>query len=216
MEYELIFTIGHSTHSIENFIKILKMRGITAIADVRSAPYSRFQPQFNREALAQSLSDSGIEYVFVGDSIGGRSQNPDDYENNRVVYSRLKKSPYFENGIERVIAGSEKFKIALMCSEKEPIECHRTLLVGQTLHELGQEVTHIHGDGSLESHSDAIKRLLKLFKLDEPDLFRSDEEILTEALLRQEQKVAFVLGDPVKGRIGFGQLGSSDDWTESV
>lgn len=212
----MIFTIGHSTHSIENFIKILKMRGITAIADVRSAPYSRFQPQFNREALAQSLSDSGIEYVFVGDSIGGRSQNPDDYENNRVVYSRLKKSPYFENGIERVIAGSEKFKIALMCSEKEPIECHRTLLVGQTLHELGQEVTHIHGDGSLESHSDAIKRLLKLFKLDEPDLFRSDEEILTEALLRQEQKVAFVLGDPVKGRIGFGQLGSSDDWTESV
>lgn len=216
MEYELIFTIGHSTHSIENFIKLLKMRGITAIADVRSAPYSRFQPQFNREALTQSLSESGIEYVFVGDSIGGRSQNPDDYENNRVVYSRLKKSPYFENGIERVIAGSEKFKIALMCSEKEPIECHRTLLVGQTLHELGQEVTHIHGDGSLESHSDAIKRLLKLFKLDEPDLFRSDEEILTEALLRQEKKVAFVLGDPVKGRIGFGQLGSSDDWTESV
>jgi hypothetical protein len=103
-----------------------------------------------------------------------------------------------------------------MCSEKEPIECHRTLLVGQTLVELGQEVTHIHGDGSLESHSDSIKRLLKLFKLDEPDLFRSDAEILEEALLRQEQKVAFVLGDPVKGRLGFGQLGASDEWTESV
>ena len=216
MEFELIFTIGHSTHSIENFIQLLKMRGITAIADVRSAPYSRFQPQFNRESLAQSLIDSGIEYVFVGDSIGGRSQNPDDYENNRVVYSRLKRSPYFENGIARVIAGSQNFKIALMCSEKEPIECHRTLLVGQTLVELGQEVTHIHGDGSLESHSDSIKRLLKLFKLDEPDLFRSDAEILEEALLRQEQKVAFVLGDPVKGRLGFGQLGASDEWTESV
>jgi uncharacterized protein (DUF488 family) len=216
MEFKLIFTIGHSTHSIENFIKLLKMRGITAIADVRSAPYSRFQPQFNRESLAQSLTDSGIEYVFVGDSIGGRSQNPDDYENNRVVYSRLKRSPYFENGIDRVIAGSEKFKIALMCSEKEPIECHRMLLVGQTLHELGQEVTHIHGDGSLETHSEAINRLLKSFKLDEPDLFRSDAEILEEALLRQEQKVAFVLGDPVRGKLGFGQLGTSDEWTESV
>ena len=133
-----------------------------------------------------------------------------------MVYSRLKRSPYFENGIDRVIAGSEKFKIALMCSEKEPIECHRTLLVGQTLHELGQEVTHIHGDGSLETHSEAINRLLKLFKLDEPDLFRSDAEILEEALLRQEQKVAFVLGDPVRGKLGFGQLGTSDEWTESV
>lgn len=216
MELRMIYTIGHSTHAIENFISILKKRGITAIADVRSAPYSRFQPQFNREGLAKSLNDSGIEYVFVGDSIGGRSQNPDDYENNRVVYSRLKKNQYFENGIARVIAGSERFKLALMCSEKEPIECHRTLLVGQTLHEMGQQVTHILGDGSLETQSEAIQRLLKIFKLDEPDLFRSDAEILEEALLRQEQKVAFVLGDPVRGRLGFGQLGGTDDWTESV
>jgi len=216
MEFMMIFTIGHSTHSIENFISLLKMRGITAIADVRSAPYSRFQPQFNREVLAQSLTDVGMEYVFVGDSIGGRSQNPNDYENNRVVYSRLKRSPYFENGIARVIAGSEKFNIALMCSEKEPLECHRMLLVGQNLHELGQQVAHINGDGSLESHSDAIKRLLKMFKLDEPDLFRSHAEILEEALLKQEQKVAFVLDAPVRGRLGFGQLGASEDWTESV
>lgn len=90
MGQPVIYTIGHSTHSIENFIKLLKSRGITAIADVRSAPYSRFQPQFNRELLTKSLKDSGIEYVFVGDSIGGRSSNEDDYENGRVVYSRLK------------------------------------------------------------------------------------------------------------------------------
>ena len=77
----MIYTIGHSTHSLQDFIALLKSRGITAIADVRSAPYSRFQPQFNREALAKSLNDSGVEYVFVGDSIGGRSANEDDYEN---------------------------------------------------------------------------------------------------------------------------------------
>ena len=212
----MIFTIGHSTHSIEYFIDLLKVQGITAIADVRSAPFSRFQPQFNREALSQSLIEAGMEYVFFGDSIGGRSQNPNDFENNRVMYSRLKKNPHFANGLDRVIAGSEKFKIALMCSEKEPLECHRMLLVGQTLHELGQQVTHIHGDGSLESHSEAIKRLLKILNLDEPDLFRSPAEILEEALLKQEQRVAYVLDDSARGRLGSGLLGASDDWTESV
>lgn len=212
----MIYTIGHSTHSLEDFIELLKSRGVAAIADVRSAPYSRFQPQFNREALTKSLSDSGIEYVFVGDSIGGRSANEDDYENGRVVYARLKQNDCFENGIRRVIMGSEKYKLALMCSEKEPIECHRTLLVGQTLFEQGVSVTHIHPDGTLESHENAIQRLLRSFKLDEPDLFRTDEEIVADALLRQEQKVAFTLGDPIKGKLGYGQLGGADEWTESV
>jgi uncharacterized protein (DUF488 family) len=211
----VIYSVGHSTHTVQDFIKLLKSRGITAIADVRSAPYSRFQPQFNREVLTKSLKESGIEYVFVGDSIGGRSSNEDDYENGRVVYGRLKKSDNFESGLERVVLGSEKYQLALMCSEKEPIECHRTLLVGQTLFERGISITHIHGDGTLEKHEDAIQRLLKIFKLDEPDLFRSDEEIVAEALLRQEQKVAFTLGDPLKGRLDSGQLGEPEEWTES-
>ena len=212
----MIYTVGHSTHSIQDFVKLLKSRGITAIADVRSAPYSRFQPQFNREALAGSLNESGIAYVFVGDLIGGRSTYEDDYENGRVIYARLKSNDSFENGIQRVILGSEKYKLALMCSEKEPIECHRTLLLGQTLFEQGIPVTHIHGDGTLERHEDAIQRLLKIFKLNEPDLFRSDGEIVAEALLRQEQKVAFTLDDQVKGRLEYGQLGETEDWTESI
>ena len=211
----MIYSVGHSTHTVQDFIKLLKSRGITAIADVRSAPYSRFQPQFNREVLTKSLKEFDIEYVFVGDSIGGRSSNEDDYENGRVVYGRLKKSDNFESGLERVVLGSEKYQLALMCSEKEPIECHRTLLVGQTLFERGIPITHIHGDGTLEKHEDAIQRLLKIFKLDEPDLFRSDEEIVAEALLRQEQKVAFTLGDPLKGRLDSGQLGEPEEWTES-
>jgi len=211
----VIYSVGHSTHTVQDFIKLLKSRGITAIADVRSVPYSRFQPQFNREVLTKSLKEFDIEYVFVGDSIGGRSSNEDDYENGRVVYGRLKKSDNFESGLERVVLGSEKYQLALMCSEKEPIECHRTLLVGQTLFERGIPITHIHGDGTLEKHEDAIQRLLKIFKLDEPDLFRSDEEIVAEALLRQEQKVAFTLGDPLKGRLDSGQLGESEEWTES-
>ena len=162
------------------------------------------------------MKDSGIEYVFVGDLIGGRSTNEDDYENGRVVYSRLRNSDNFENGLQRVVLGSEKYQLALMCSEKEPIECHRTLLVGQTLFEREIPVTHILGDGTLETHDHAIQRLLKIFKLDEPDLFRTNEEVISEALLRQEQKVAFTLGDPVKGRLGSGQLGESEEWTESI
>jgi uncharacterized protein (DUF488 family) len=212
----VIYTIGHSTHSVQDFIVLLKSRGITGIADVRSAPFSRFQPQFNRETLANSLNDSGIEYVFVGDALGGRSANEEDYENGRVVYARLKQNDRFENGVQRVILVSEKYTLALMCSEKEPLECHRTLLVGQTLFEQSVSVTHIHANGTIESHENAIQRLLKSFKLDEPDLFRTDEEIVRDALLRQEQKVAFTLGDPVKGKHSYRQLGSADDWTESV
>lgn len=212
----MIYTIGHSTHTIDEFIKLLKSRQINAIADVRSTPYSRYQPQYNRESLAKSLEEAGIVYGFLGDSLGGRSKNQEDYEDGRVVYSRLKKNWYFQNGLERAIEGAKKFKFALMCSEKEPIDCHRTLLVGQTLFEMGEEIIHILGDGKLENHADAIQRLLKLHKLDKPDLFRSDVEILEEALLKQEHKVAFVLGDPVRGRLGFGQLGATDDWTESI
>ena len=216
MERSLIYTIGHSTHTNEEFIKLLNLRQITAIADVRSTPYSRYQPHFNREILQKTLADANIAYAFLGDSIGGRSQDQKDYENGQVVYARLKESPYFQNGIERVIQGAKEFNLALMCSEKEPIDCHRTLLVGQTLFEKGQEVIHILGDGSLEKHQDSIQRLLKIHKLDKPDLFRTDDEIIQEALLKQEQKVAFVLGDPVRGRLGFGQLGATDDWTESI
>jgi uncharacterized protein (DUF488 family) len=192
LDFKLIYTIGHSTHELENFLELLRERSISAIADVRSAPYSRFQPQFNKETLSASLSRAGIEYVFLGDLLGGRSLDPQDFENNRVVYSRLKSKPSFLTGVERVVSGSTNFKLALMCTEKEPLECHRTLLISHALHQMGQEMMHIHGDGNLESHSDAMKRLLKLFKLDEPDLFRSELELLEEALLRQEKKVAYV------------------------
>lgn len=187
----MIYTIGHSIHSVEDFISLLKGFGVSAIADVRSAPYSRFQPQFNRETLSAMLFSHGIEYVFLGDQIGGRSNDSEDFENNRVVYSRLKSKPSFQAGINRVISGSLNFSLALMCSEKEPLECHRTLLISQTLQQAGQEVAHIHSDGSLEFHAETMARLLKLFKLDEPDLFRTEIELLEEALLRQELKVAF-------------------------
>jgi uncharacterized protein (DUF488 family) len=187
----VIYTIGHSIHSIEALTRLLKAVGVTAVADVRSAPYSRYQPQFNRETLEKSLREVEIEYVFLGDELGGRSPNESDFEDGRVVYSRLRQRSEFDKGLERVIAGSQKYVLALMCTEKEPLDCHRTLLVAQALTEQGVEISHIHSDSSLETHDAAIQRLLKMHKLDDEDLFRSHYELLSEAILKQERKIAY-------------------------
>ena len=192
----MIYTIGHSIHSIEAFISLLKASGVTAVADVRSAPYSRYQPQFNREVLEKSLHDAEIEYVFLGDELGGRSPNESDFEDGRVVYARLRQRSEFDKGLERVIAGSQKYVLALMCTEKEPLDCHRTLLVAQALTEQGFETSHIHSDSSVETHDAAIQRLLKMHKLDEEDLFRSPNELVSEAILQQEQKIAYTSKTP--------------------
>ena len=191
----MIYTIGHSIHSIDVFVGMLKSAGITAIADVRSAPYSRYQPQFNRQILEKSLLEANIQYVFLGDELGGRSPNESDFENGRVVYARLRQRPVFDVGLDRVILGSQKYTLALMCTEKEPLDCHRTLLVAQALAEQGLQISHIHSDSTVELHEAAIQRLLKIHKLDDADLFRSHEELVSEAILQQEHKIAFTSRD---------------------
>lgn len=187
-----VFTIGHSTHSIEAFVALLKQQGVTALADVRSAPFSRFNPQFNKDALARELKARGIKYVFLGRELGARSDDRSCYENGRVQYGRLARTDRFRQGLERVRRGAEEHRIALMCAEKEPLECHRTLLVARALDEQGVEVMHILGDGRLESHADAMERLLEVTGLPHEDLFRSRAELISEALKRQEDKVAYV------------------------
>lgn len=192
----MIYTVGHSVHSIEAFIGLLKAAGVTAIADVRSAPYSRYQPQFNRESLSDSLHEADIEYVFLGDELGGRSAHESDFENGRVVYERLKQRPEFVLGLKRLILGSQKYELAIMCTEKEPLDCHRTLLVSQALAEQNVKITHIHSDSSLELHDAAIQRLLKMHKMEEEDLFRSYEDQVSDAILRQEHKIAYSSKNP--------------------
>lgn len=124
-----VLTIGHSNHPIERFIGLLKQDGVTAVADVRSAPFSRHNPQFNKDSLQQSLSEAGIAYIFLGKELGARSNDRSCYEDGRVQYERLARTDLFLDGIERVRKGAEQYRIALMCAEKEPLECHRTLLV---------------------------------------------------------------------------------------
>ena len=187
-----VLTIGHSTHSLEAFVALLRQHCVTALADVRSAPYSRFNPHFNRDALEQSLIAYGIKYVFLGRELGARSDDQSCYENGRVQYSRLARTDLFRSGIDRVIRGANDYRIALMCAEKEPLDCHRTLLVARALAELGVTVQHILADGRLESHDTTMERLLKVVGLPDHELFRSRDELIAEALFRQEQKVAYV------------------------
>lgn len=187
-----IFTIGHSTHRVERFVALLANSGVTAVADVRSVPYSRFQTQFNRSILPKTLKTSGIAYVFLGHELGARSSDPSCYVDGRVQYSRIASTALFRCGIERVLNGMSEHSIALMCAEKEPLECHRTLLVSRELESLRVGVTHIHADGGHESHSDAMLRLLDIVGLPRTDLFRSRDDLIAEACSIQESRTAYV------------------------
>jgi len=186
-----IYTIGHSTHAVQDFLALLRLNRITAIADVRSHPYSRFNPQFNRETLKADLKRNGISYVFLGRELGARSEDPACYDSGKVQYNRLARTPEFQDGLSRVKSGAASFRIALMCAEKDPLRCHRTILVSRYLAEQGFDVQHILDDGRLEPHGAAIKRLKREVGLPDGDLFRSEEELEQEAYRIQGDRIAY-------------------------
>ncbi|GGL57849.1 DUF488 domain-containing protein [Planomonospora parontospora] len=186
-----LFTIGHSTHSFSVFRDLLRRHGITAVADVRSIPVSRFAPQFNRDAINRSLCDAGIKYVFLGKELGARTNDPDCYIDGRVQYKRLARTAEFTNGIARLLKGAEIERIAIMCTEQEPLDCHRTILIARVISEYGAAVDHIHGDGHAESHALAMRRLMTKFGIEEDDLLYTPAERLEEALSRQERRIAY-------------------------
>jgi len=188
---DTVFTIGHSTHSADELVSMLALHRVTAIADVRSHPYSRFNPQFNREPLDAVLQGAGIDYVFLGRELGARSEDPSCYVDGKVQYDRLAQSAHFQAGLDRIERGISRRRIALMCAEKDPLTCHRTILVSRHLVARGIEVTHILADGSLESHIDALNRLLIELHLPERDLFRTREEIIAEAYRIRGEEIAY-------------------------
>ncbi|MBI2948388.1 MAG: DUF488 domain-containing protein [Verrucomicrobia bacterium] len=186
-----IFTIGHSNLEVGKFLALLKQQGIQAIADVRSSPYSQYNPQFNRELLQKSLQEHGITYVFLGQELGARRSERECYLEGRADYGLISQTPAFKRGIERVTQGAAKMRLALMCAEKDPIDCHRCILVTPHIQQQGLQVLHILSDGSLEDHVETEKRLLHLFALEEKDLFRSPEESVARAYKMQGEKVAY-------------------------
>jgi uncharacterized protein (DUF488 family) len=190
-----VATVGHSTHSEEQFIELLRRNSITAVADVRSAPFSRYNPQFNREALKTALKQAGIGYVFLGRELGARSDDPRHYEGERVVYRRLALSTPFQEGIDRILAGMRKERIALMCAEGDPITCHRTILVARELAQRGIKVEHILADGTVESHEQALDRLMRELRIDPDDLFAARAELCERAYREQERRIAYTRSD---------------------
>ena len=155
-----VFTIGHSSHAIADFLALLGQHAVSAVADVRSTPFSRFNPQFNREVLHRKLTAAGIAYVYLGSELGGRSADPTCYEGGRICYDRVAKTPSFQDGLRRLEKGMAEHRIALMWAEKEPLHCHRSLLVAQAWDTQGVCISHIHANGSLDRHASAMDRLL--------------------------------------------------------
>ena len=197
-----VFTVGHSNHPPEMFINLLVRHGVDEIIDVRSAPYSRYTPHFNHDALQNSLHDIGIAYAYLGGELGGRPADRSCYDpDGRVRYDRVADTEQFDDGIRSVIRAADERHVALLCTEKEPLECHRTLLVSRNLVERGVAVAHILADGGLESHDDAMMRLVQAHKLPpDGDLFRTREAVIVEALERQARKFAYVGEKPAAGR----------------
>jgi len=159
-----LFTIGHSNLSIEAFILLLQKHGITAVADVRSQPFSRYLPHFNQSEIKASLSAAGIQYVFLGKELGARPEDLSCYDiSGKALYQRIAATPLFSEGIQRLVKGAAHYKISLMCAEKDPITCHRTILVCHKLKDFNVQINHILSDGNLESHQDLEARLLNKF-----------------------------------------------------
>ena len=186
-----LYTIGHSNHELAAFLGLLRQHGVTAVGDVRSQPYSRWLPYYSREALEPALAEAGIAYVFLGKELGARSDNPACYREGKVQYDRLAREPIFAEGIGRVLQGIGAYRIALVCAEKDPLDCHRALLVARRLFETGISVSHIHADGGLESHQAMESRLLAACKLPEGDLFTSREEFVADAYRIRGERVAY-------------------------
>jgi len=187
-----LYTIGHSNHEWSVFAALLRKNSITAIADVRSSPYSRFNPQFNRELLERMLNEDGVRYVFLGRELGARRDEPECYEGRQARYEKIAESPLFLEGIGRLLKGAKENRIALLCAEKDPITCHRMVLVCRTLRRYGLDLIHILDDGNVESNADAERRMMSATGVPETDLFQSQDELLEEAYRQQGLRIAWV------------------------
>lgn len=154
-----IYTVGHSNLSIEQFLRLLAQHGIEVVVDVRSAPYSRYTPHFNHDALASTLNRAGIEHKYAGQHLGGRPKDPTCYKNGQlpdgkadylklVDYTAVATRPWYQKGLARLLEIACEKTTALLCSEEDPQQCHRHHLIAQSLLEKGISVQHIRGDGS--------------------------------------------------------------------
>jgi uncharacterized protein (DUF488 family) len=156
----LVYTIGYGNRSTGELIELLLANRVECMLDVRTAPYSKFKPEFSKEALEAAVSAAGIRYVFAGKELGGRPDAPECYVDGKVDYDLVRKAAFYLAGIERIRkAHAQGMRMALMCSELRPEECHRSKLIGVTLAELAIPVAHLDEEGVPRSQDEVIARL---------------------------------------------------------
>lgn len=155
-----IYTIGYGSRAIDEFIATLQRYAIAYVVDVRSAPYSRYKPEYSKDALAAALTAAGIRYLFLGDALGGRPSDPACYTEDKVDYEKVKAQPFYQGGVARLCeAHRRQLRVALMCSEGKPEQCHRSKLIGASLEAEGVPVLHIDETGELQSQDEVIDAL---------------------------------------------------------
>ena len=190
-----LFTIGHASHEILEFTSLLTRHSVNVVADVRSHPYSRFHAQFNRETLAELFKRSGIQYVFLGRELGARRTERESYRENQARYDLITQLPAFREGLDRLRRELVSHRIALLCAEKDPITCHRTVLVCRQLRSDPIEIQHILDDGSIETMEQSESRLLKVVGLPNADLFQNRSELIEQAYDLQAERIAYTETD---------------------
>lgn len=194
-----LYTIGHSNLETGAFLSLLRAAAVEVLADVRSLPRSRRNPHFDREQLERSLRDVGIRYVFLGEELGGRPEDPRAYRDGRVDYKLRRKSHAFQQGIEQILWWLERHSVAMMCAEEDPLECHRFLMNCAELSSLGLRPLHIRTDGKVEKQEDVEERLLVAVgfgDIGKDSLFRETpdrDRALEEAYAIQAASYAFRL-----------------------
>lgn len=191
-----ILTIGHSTHTIDEFIRMLQARDVEIVVDVRSSPHSKRFPQYSRETLQTSLKQHGIRYLFLGRELGARRTERECYVAGKAEYERIAKLPVFAEGISRVLTGAAEYRIVLMCAEHDPLTCHRTVLVCRYLKKHDLALAHILRDGRVEPHEQAEHRLMleEGENPDQTDIFAAADEFdsaLTRAYTRRGDRIAY-------------------------
>jgi uncharacterized protein (DUF488 family) len=186
-----LFSIGHSNIAAAHFLAMLQDAGVSVIADVRTVPYSRFFPWFSQKTLAASLAAASIGYVAMGDTLGGRPRDVSLYRDGVADYEAMAAQREYRAGLGRLLDAAARSCVCLMCAEREPLDCHRCLLVARGLAERGLAVGHILHNGSIEPHAATEQRLLALDG-GSCDLFASGQrERLAAAYRRQVRAVAF-------------------------
>jgi len=200
-----LFSIGHSNIEAERFVAMQRAAGVTTIADVRSTPFSRFCPWFSAKNLAPLLAAGGIGYAGYGAELGGRPNDPALYRDGIADFEAMARHADFQAGLDRLVAEAARSPLCMMCSEREPLECHRCLLLARALAARGLTIGHILHDGTIEPHAVTEQRLVALDRDGDSLFVTGQQERLAAAYLRQARAVAY------RGKAGktTGQAGAS-------